>query len=144
MLVTSGVPGACNTMTASWGGVGVIWNKPVTTIYIRPQRYTYEFLEKNSLYTLSFFDEEYRAALKLCGYKSGRDMDKPKAAGLTPVELDGCAAFEEARLVLVCRKLYFSDIVPENLLDSTIDKVNYPAKDYHRMYIGEIVAAYTK
>ena len=67
MLVTSGVPGACNTMTASWGGVGVIWNKPVTTIYIRPQRYTYEFLEKNSLYTLSFFDEEYRAALKLCG-----------------------------------------------------------------------------
>lgn len=143
MLITSGDEQRFNTMTASWGGLGVLWHKNVATVYIRPQRYTYEFVEKNDLLTLSFFGEEYRSALTLCGSKSGRDCDKAKEAGLTPLFVDGTTAFEEANLVLVCKKLYFDDLEPKQFLDSEIEK-NYAAKDYHRMYILEIVKAYQK
>lgn len=142
MLVTAGTPDHYNTMTASWGGLGVIWSKPVATIYVRPQRYTYEFLERNERLTLSFFPEKYRKALAFCGSKSGRDYDKAKECGLTPVEAEGSAAFAEARLVLACRKLYYSDVDPEHFLDSSIDGANYPEKDYHRMYICEITGVY--
>lgn len=144
MLVTSGAPDHFNTMTASWGGVGILWNKPVATIYIRPQRYTYEFIEQNDLLTLSFFTEEYRKALAFCGAKSGRDFDKAKECGLTPAAADGGTAFEEARLVLVCKKSYFDDIEPAHFLDASIDGANYPGRDYHRMYICEILGAYQK
>lgn len=143
MLITSGDEQGFNTMTASWGGLGVLWHKNVVTVYIRPQRYTYEFVEKNGLLTLSFFGEEHRSALTLCGSKSGRDCDKAKEAGLTPLFVDGTTAFEEANLVLVCKKLYFDDLEPKQFLDSEIEK-NYAAKDYHRMYILEIVKAYQK
>ena len=143
MLITSGDEQGFNTMTASWGGLGVLWHKNVATVYIRPQRYTYEFVEKNDLLTLSFFGEEYRSALTLCGSKSGRDCDKAKEAGLTPLFVDGTTAFSEANLILVCKKLYFDDLEPKQFLDSEIEK-NYAAKDYHRMYILEIVKAYQK
>lgn len=143
MLITSGDAQGFNTMTASWGGLGVLWHKNVATVYIRPQRYTYEFVEKNDLLTLSFFGEEYRSALTLCGSKSGRDCDKAKEAGLTPLFVDGTTAFAEANLVLVCKKLYFDDLEPKQFLDPEIEK-NYAAKDYHRMYILEIVKAYQK
>lgn len=143
MLITSGDEQGFNTMTASWGGLGVLWHKNVATVYIRPQRYTYEFVEKSDLLTLSFFGEEYRSALTLCGSKSGRDCDKAKEAGLTPLFVDGTTTFEEANLVLVCKKLYFDDLEPKQFLDSEIEK-NYAAKDYHRMYILEIVKAYQK
>lgn len=144
MLVTSGTQESYNTMTASWGGVGILWNKPVATVYIRPQRYTYAFIEKNELLTLSFFTEKHRKALAFCGAKSGRDCDKAKECGLTPFAVDGSTAFEQARLVLVCKKLYFDDIKPAHFLDAAIDGANYPGKDYHRMYICEILAAYQK
>jgi len=137
MLITSGNKDSFNTMTASWGGMGILWNRPVSYIFVRPTRYTYEFIEKNNGYTLSFFSERYRKALTLCGSTSGRDTDKIAEAGLTPQETEsGEISFKEARLVLECRKLYFQDIDPAHFIDSSIEKMY--DNDYHRMYIGEI------
>lgn len=137
-LITAGDAEKHNTMTASWGGVGVLWNKNVAMVYIRPQRYTKEFVDSNETFTLTFFDEKYRNALTLLGRKSGRDGDKIAEAGLTPCEIDGTTAFEEANLVLVCRKLYADAIKPECFIDGEVDGKNYPEKDYHTMYIAEI------
>lgn len=139
MLITSGNKDSFNTMTASWGGMGILWNRPVSYIFVRPTRYTYEFIEKDNGYTLSFFNGRYRKALTLCGSTSGRDTDKVAEAGLTPEETEsGAISFKEARLVLECRKLYFQDIDPAHLIDSSIEKMYN--NDYHRMYIGEITA----
>lgn len=138
MLITAGMPGKWNTMTASWGGMGELWFKPVVFTFFRPQRYTLEFVEREPFFTLSFFGEKYREALDFCGTHSGRDCNKAAATGLTPFEAGpGAVAFEEARLILVCRKLYFQDMEPGNFIDPGIEK-NYPKKDYHRMFIGEV------
>lgn len=140
MLITAGDRDRSNTMTASWGGMGVLWGKNVVTVYVRPQRYTYEFMEKSDCFTIAFFDESHRDALKLCGSKSGREVDKAEACGFTLAYGSGGAPyFQEAKLVIVCKKLYFDDIDPAHFLDEGIDAKNYPNKDYHRMYIGEIV-----
>ena len=80
-LITAGTPEHCNTMTASWGGLGVLWHKNVATIYVRPQRYTYEFLETSEFFTLSFFDEAWRQQLSYCGTVSGREADKVASCG---------------------------------------------------------------
>ena len=140
MLITAGAPGSYNTMTASWGGMGVIWGKNVCFCVIRPQRYTYQFMEKADNFTLSFFNEEHRDALNVCGTKSGRDIDKAAATGLVPIAgtLEGTTCFEQARMVIECRKIYYQDIDPKHFVDPEIDK-NYPIQDYHRMYVGEIV-----
>ncbi len=138
MLITAGNLNSYNTMTASWGGVGMLWNKPVVFIFIRPQRYTYEFVESNELFTCSFFSKKYRKALSYCGAHSGRDVDKAAETGLTPVTTDsGAVTFGEANLLIECRKIYHQDLNPEGFLSPDIRK-NYPAKDFHRMYIGEI------
>lgn len=127
-----------NTMTASWGGLGVLWGKPVAFVFIRPQRYTYEFTEKNDRMTLSFFGGEMREALTLCGRKSGRDCDKIGEAGLTPVTLsDGGVSFEEAHAVLSCRKMYADFIKQDCMLDESIMKT-YEKHDFHRVYVCEI------
>jgi flavin reductase (DIM6/NTAB) family NADH-FMN oxidoreductase RutF len=139
MLITAGTIDAWNTMTASWGGLGILWNKSVAFCFVRPTRHTYGFMEKHDRFTLSFFEEEWRDALNLCGTRSGRDTDKAKETGLKPVSgAQGTVHFEQARMVLECRKLYFQDISPERFLDPSIDK-NYPNKDYHRMYVGEVL-----
>ena len=138
MLITAGTPESFNTMTASWGGLGVLWERKVATCYIRPTRHTFGFIEQATQFTLSFFDEKLRKALTYCGTHSGWDTDKVKGAGLTPVKEEGFVYFGEARLVLACRKIYSQDILPERFLDQKIDAL-YPQKDYHRMYIGEIV-----
>ena len=144
MLITAGNKNAFNTMTASWGSMGVLWHKQVCFIFVRPQRYTYEFIEKNEFFTLSFFTEKYRKALNLCGSKSGRDIDKVAETGLTPeVSKNGSIYFSEARLIVECKKLYFQDIKPENFIDPQIEK-NYKSNDYHRMYIGEIISCIMK
>lgn len=147
MLITAGgieSHKTFNTMTASWGGLGILWHKPVSYIFVRPNRYTYEFTEKHALYTLSVFDEKFKKALTLCGSVSGRDRDKVTEAGLTPVELEnGAIGFREARLILACKKLYYQDLTPDHFIDPTLDK-NYPNKDYHRMYVGEVIGVYTK
>ena len=144
MLITAGGEGDYNTMTASWGGTGVLWNEPVSFIFIRPQRYTFEFTEKNGLFTLSFFDETYRSALRFCGSKSGRDFDKAAETGLTPVHEDGLTYFAEAKLVVVCEKLYAQDLAAEGFIDKSIIDKNYPNNDFHRMYVGKIVKCLKK
>ncbi len=139
MLITAGSQEGFNTMTASWGGAGVLWGKNVATAYIRPQRYTKEFVDKNDLFTLTFFGDGCREALNLCGTLSGRDCDKVGKAGLTPYFTDGTVSFEEADTILVCRKLYEDTIKPECFLDKGSDTKWYPEKDYHTMYIAEVV-----
>nr|WP_317412299.1 flavin reductase [uncultured Solibaculum sp.] len=144
MLVTAGDSNGYNTMTASWGGMGVMWGKNVAVTVIRPQRYTMEFIKKNGLFTLSFYDEQYKPALGVCGSKSGRDIDKAKETGLTPVFGEGTTYFEQAKLVLVCRKLYERPMDPSCLLDQEVDEKWYPGKDYHRMFVGEVVKVLRK
>lgn len=143
MLITAGNRDKYNTMTASWGGVGVLWNKNVVFSFVRPQRYTMEFLEREEYFTLSFYGEEYRDALKLCGAKSGRDVDKAKVTGLTPVFDREAPYFEQARAVLVCRKLYGQWMDPACFLDKELD-ANYANHDYHKIFVGEIVTLLTK
>lgn len=143
MLVTAGNQESCNTMTASWGGLGVLWGAPVATAYIRPQRYTKEFLDRESYFTLSFLPEQYRAALRYCGSHSGRDGDKWAASGLTTAYTDGGVPYvAQAELVLVCRKQFCQRMDPACILDPEVDEKWYPAKDYHDIYIGTIVEAY--
>ena len=144
MLVTAGTAELCNTMTASWGGLGVLWNKPVATAYIRPQRYTKQFMDGNAYFTLSFFGEEYRPQLALCGRKSGREVDKVKECGFTVMTGEGGAPyFDQAQLVLVCRKGFVQQMDPANIPDEIKETV-YPDQDYHYIYIGEIVEVLVK
>ena len=143
MLITAGSIDRWNTMTASWGGLGVLWNLKVSFCFVRPTRHTYDFMERSDRYTLSFYEESWRDALDFCGTQSGRDVDKAAETGLMPTEIEGGVAFEQARLVLVCRKLYQSDIDPGRFVDPSIDS-NYPAKDYHRLYIGEVIHCLSK
>lgn len=143
MLITAGTPEQCNTMTASWGGVGVLWNKPIAIAYVRPTRHTYGFMENAEYFTLSVLPEQYRGALKLCGTVSGRDTNKFESAGLTVYDVDGVPAVEEARLILVCRKLYAQDMKPENFVDPALLS-HYKANDFHRQYVGEIVTVLKK
>ena len=144
VLVPARSKDSFNTMTVSWGSVGIMWNKPVAFTFIRPQRYTFGFLEKNGMFTMSFFDEEFRKALQICGTKSGRDIDKVKETGLTPAFTDdGVPYFEEARLVLVCKKLYAQDLNEESIIEEAV-KSNYSGDDYHRMYVSEIVSVLKK
>ncbi|MDD3803159.1 MAG: flavin reductase [bacterium] len=138
MLISAGNLVKSNCMTASWGGMGVLWNKNVAFIFIRPVRYTYQFVEKYDYFTLSFFCEEDRKILQYCGKYSGREKDKAEDMSLhvSMIE-DKSVMYKEAKMSILCKKIYFSDIDPKNFIDGSIDK-NYPQKDYHRMYVGEI------
>jgi flavin reductase (DIM6/NTAB) family NADH-FMN oxidoreductase RutF len=144
MLITVGDQNQYNTMTASWGGWGILWNRKVCFCVIRPQRFTYEFMERSEAFSLSFFDASYHAALDYCGTHSGRKVDKARECGLTPYELKiagtatNTVTFQEARLVMACKKIYYQDLDPAHFIDPTIANV-YPSRDYHRMYVGEIV-----
>lgn len=140
MLITAGDETKHNTMTASWGAMGVIWNKNTATCYVRPQRYTFEFMENGDRYSLCFFDKKYRDALALCGRTSGRDTDKDSEAGLTCDFYEGVPYYKEASLVLICRKLYGQFLTRESFEDQDVYKKNYPADDLHKMYIGEVLA----
>lgn len=146
MLVTAGTPDHCNTMTASWGGLGVLWRRDVAMCVVRPQRYTLQFMDESDYFTLSFFgDGKYRKELQLCGTKSGRDMDKIAACGFTVAAGAGNAPyFQEAELVIVCRKLYWQDLDPSHFTDPGVLDQCYPEKDYHRMYVGEIAEVLKK
>jgi len=138
MLITAGTPDAFNLMTAAWGGLGVLWQRNVAFCFVRPTRYTYGFLEKSDRFTLSFFADEYRNMLNFCGSRSGKDVDKVAETGLAAVFENGFVYYDQARLVFQCRKLYAQDLMPDAFLDPRINDL-YPLKDYHRMYVGEIL-----
>ncbi len=144
MLITAGNEGNFNTMTASWGGMGVLWNKDVAYTFIRPSRFTYEFTEREEYFSLCFFPEEYRDALTLCGRKSGRDCDKVKEANLTPMFIDGVPCFEQASLVIICRKMYAQEMSKECAFTEEVTKHYDKDEPYHTFYVGEIVKVLTK
>lgn len=144
MLITAGNPKRFNTMTASWGGLGVLWGSPVAFIFVRPQRYTLEFLNQNAGFSLSFYEESCRKALSLLGSKSGRDGDKVAEAGLTPVFENGTPYFAESKLVLFCDKLYESKLSPANFKAPESIAKWYPEKDFHKVLIGKITKAMQK
>ena len=140
-LVTAGDETACNTMTVSWGGIGCLWNQPVAFLFVRPQRYTYQFTEAAEGFSLSFFGPgRFRKELSYFGTVSGRDEDKIAATGLTLLHHKGIPYFAEAETVLLCQKLYAQDLREDCALSELVTS-QYPEKDYHRMYIGEIVQA---
>ena len=145
MLITAGTAERCNTMTASWGGLGVLWGAPAATCYIRPQRYTKEFLDREEYFTLSFLGEEYRRELTLCGTKSGREIDKIRECNFTVETAGSCNApyIGQAELVLVCRKRFVQPMDPVNIPEECRERW-YPQKDYHTQYIGEIIETLVK
>ena len=143
MLLTSGdfAAGHFNTMTVGWGSLGVMWGRPFVQVVVRPTRYTYGFMEQYESFTLCAFPDAYRQALRILGTKSGRDGDKIAEAGLTPIAstLIPAPGFDEADLIIECRKMYWQDMEPAHFLDPTIEN-HYAKKDYHRIYFGEAVA----
>ncbi|NLG43794.1 MAG: flavin reductase family protein [Phycisphaerae bacterium] len=142
-LLTAGEnkPGGFNSMTVSWGALGVMWHRPLLMVVVRPHRYTREFMERFDTFSLCAFDQAHRAALELLGTRSGRDTQKMAECGLTPIALSSiaCPGFSEAKLILECRKVYFDDLEPAHFLADFIAP-NYQG-DYHRIYFGEVLAA---
>lgn len=138
MLITAKKDDKINTMTAAWGGLGVMWNKNVAYIVVRPQRYTKEFVDFADSFSLSFFNGEIKDKLAYLGTVSGRDEDKITKSGLTAIFEDNIPYFEEAKLVLFCKKLFISEFKEDNFIDKEIMNKNYPNKDFHTLYIGEI------
>lgn len=141
-LLGAGTPQTFNMMTVNWGGLGVLWFHNVCTVYVRQSRYTKTFVDENDYFTLTFLQPGHEDALKLCGAKSGRDINKMTDSGLTPIALENSIGFAEAETTLVCRKLYHADMPVENLCYEETRKACYPQGDYHTMYIGEIIAVY--
>lgn len=138
-LLTAGTADRFNTMTVSWGGLGTLWGKPVATVYVRPSRYTYAFMEESDVFTVSFYPEAYRKDLSVLGSRSGRDGDKVALTKLTPQPLPQGVTFAQATQTLVCRKLYHQDLLPERI-PADVVRQYYPQGDVHRLYIGEVVS----
>lgn len=130
-----------NVMTISWGSLGVVWGKPFAQVFVRPSRYTWQFMERAESFTLSVFPEKYREGLAYCGSHSGRAGDKTVAARFTPIASRCVSApgFDEAELIIECKRMYFSDLDPAHFLDPSVQS-NYPSDDYHRAFFGEIAA----
>lgn len=143
-LVSAGNKDQFNTMTVSWGELGTLWNKPVITCFIRPQRYTKEFIDANEEMTFSFFNGKHMKDLTLLGRESGRDGDKIAKTELTPTFIDNLPTFEEAEIVVVAKKLYVDELKPESFLDKTLIEKNYPNNDFHTVYICEVEKIYMK
>lgn len=144
MLITAEKDGVANTMTASYGTLGRLWNKPVATIYVRPARHTYSFIESADTLSLTFFDEKYRKELTYMGRTSGRNEDKIAHCGFHLLHDGETPYFQEARLVLICRKLYSQMLETDCFLDAEVDEKDYPLKDYHRVYVVEILKVLQK
>lgn len=138
MLVTAEKDNKANTMTASWGGFGIMWNKNVTYIVLRPQRYTKELIDSSDTYSLCFFNNKYKKQLSYLGSISGRDEDKLSKTDLTLSYCDKTPYFEEADTVIVCKKLFAQEFKPESFIDKNIIEKNYPNKDFHTLYIAEV------
>ena len=137
-LLTTGNKDKYNTMTVSWGGFGTLWNKPVVTVYIRPNRYTYDLLQDNDIFTLSFYNEDYKKDLGLLGSKSGRNEDKISQTKLNIDFLDKGISFKEAKLTIICKKIYNQDLDINNI-DEEIKNKFYSNEPVHKMIIGEVI-----
>lgn len=144
MLISAGTEQKYNMMTASWGGVGIFWGMDVASIYIRPSRYTVEFLDAQEYFALNFFDDSYKKALAYCGAHSGRDVDKTKETGLTPAFDAKAPYLKEAKLVLICRKLHKQQLDLNGFTDKSLIAQNYPDGDIHYIFRGEIVEVLQK
>lgn len=144
MLISAGTEQKYNMMTASWGALGVFWGKNVASVYIRPDRYTLEFVNQQEYYALNFFDDSYKKTLGFCGAHSGRDVDKTNVEGLTVALDEKAPYFKEAKLVVICRKLHRQLLDPAGFIDPTLDDKWYPEKDYHNIFQGEIVEVLQK
>ena len=143
MLLTLRDGEKVNAMTASWGSLGILWNKPVLTCFVRPQRHTYSLMEKEERFSVAFMPEAHRDALRLCGSKSGRDMDKLEASGLTSDKLDGVDVICEADTLLICKKLYVGDLEESGFVCPELLS-NYKNNDFHRFYVCEIERVYKR
>lgn len=137
MLITAADGDRANAMTASWGALGELWGAHVAICFVRPQRYTYGLMEKQDRISLAFLDETHRDCLNLCGTLSGRDGDKLSRAGLTVSEAEGVPVINEARITVICKKLYADDLKEQCFIDKSLLK-NYQNKDYHRVYVLKI------
>ena len=144
MLITAEKDNKINTMTASWGGFGIMWNKKVANSVIRPQRYTKEFIDGSDTFTLGFFDKVLKKALSLLGSDSGRKVDNMGKSNLTIAHINDTPYFEEADMVIICKKLYSQEMKPECFIIKELDNENYPNKDYHILYISEIEKIYIR
>ena len=142
-LVTAGVKPDFNTMTISWGGLGTLWERPVATVYVRPSRYTHDFMEREPLFTVSFFADSYKKDLAVLGSKSGRDCDKLALTGLTPMAVETAqgetVGFEQALLTLVCRKVFRQDMDKAAIMPLVAAENYSPEEPAHTMYVGEVV-----
>ncbi|MBP5159186.1 MAG: flavin reductase [Lachnospiraceae bacterium] len=139
MAITAGNSIKVNTMTASWGGAGVLWNKNVVFIFVRDSRYTKEFIDANNTFSINFFDSAQKVALKYFGMVSGRDEDKIANIRMNVNFKYDTPYIDESRIVVICRKLSATKLLPEGFLDPAIAENFYKDKDYHTMYVGEIV-----
>lgn len=139
MLIGAEHEGRVNAMTASWGGLGVLWGKNVAFVFIRQTRFTKSLVDAADGFSLTFFDRpEHAAMLGYMGKASGRDEDKIAHAGLTVVHEEKIPYFAEARTVLICRKLSRHFLSPEGFLDAETDSRYYPDHNYHDMYVAEV------
>ena len=144
MLITAGNNEKFNTMTASWGGTGILWNKNVVFTFIRESRYTLGFVDDNDYFTLSFFGGNMKKELAFCGSHSGRDTDKIKETGLVPIFDENAPYFEQAELVLVCKKLYRQKLTEDSFIDKSLIDAQYSNNDWHYAFVGEIVKVLKK
>ena len=131
-----------NAMTISWGGFGILWRRPVATVFVRPQRFTKTFIDSGSGFTLNFFDKDFKQILQFFGTNSGRDVDKDAETKLVAADFEGAIGYEQARLVLVCKKLFVSEMESSNFLDSELINSFYPESDFHTVYVAEIESAF--
>lgn len=144
MLITAEKDGKTNTMTASWGGLGVMWGLDVAYIVVRPQRYTKEFIDHSERFSLTFFDESMRKGLGYLGTVSGRDENKIEKAGLTVIHEGETPYFEEAKIAIFCKKLYAQELKPEHFIMKELNPQWYPDSDHHTLYIAEVTKILTK
>lgn len=142
-----------NAMTIAWGHLGAIWDRPTekgktiiptVEVYLRPQRYTKDFFDKEEFFTVSVFDKKYKKALGYMGSHSGCKEDKIANAGLNPIFVDHTIGFEEANMIFICRKIYHAPLKEEGFVEKKIIADNYPEKDFHEMYVGEILKVLVK
>lgn len=137
-LLSAGSMEKHNTMTISWGGMGTLWGKSVVTVYVKPVRYTYNYMNDNDYFTVSFYPDQYKKALALMGKVSGRDVDKDRESGLTVRDLEKAVTYREAEVTLLCKKIYFQDLDRANMPEKAVEMF-YKVEEPHRMFIGEVV-----